>query len=319
MISPQDLSILLNRRASASFRGENHDRVLAKKPNIVRRRRDYRVYVPKGYDGKKAMPMVMVLHGCRQNHEDIQSICGFDAIADREQFIVVYPFITSYSGMRTQNCWGWWLSRQRKRDKGENGDLHQIAAEVIKEFAVDSSRMHVCGLSAGAAMSVAAMTAYSDIWRSGASVAGVPYGESANAVKFSKHVAVRLRPLSMLIRSMERILVSTPPKLLIIQSTTDEQVSLRLAENLRECWRAVWSFGLYSSTPPDWTMTTQSGESASISWNYDQHSTGSSPVEIGYFTVDGLPHGWVGGNPGQFSATTGPNISELIWAFFERS
>jgi len=319
LISPQELKSLLERRTAMKGRGQQFDRILPRKQNLVRRRREYRVYVPRGYDGNKAMPMVMVLHGCRQDHHDIQSICGLDAIADREQFIVVYPYITSYSGMRTQNCWGWWLSRQRKRNKGEAGDLHQIVAEVVNEFAVDQSRLHVCGLSAGAAMSVVALTTYSDIWRSGASVAGVPYGESANCVKFSQHVAVRMRPLSMLIRSMERVLVSTPPKLLVIQSSADEQVGLKLAENLRDCWRSTWAFSLYSPTKPEWTVSSSSGSVDSVAWNYDQHSTGASPTELGYFTLDNVPHGWVGGNPGQFSTTVGPNLSELIWAFFQRS
>ncbi len=300
-------------------RGQHVDKVLSKKARLVRRRREYRVYLPKGYDGQTALPMVMVLHGCRQTHEDIQSITGFDAIADREQFIVVYPFVTSYSGLRSENCWGWWLGRQRKRNKGEVGDLHQIVADVVNDYAIDQSRLHVCGLSAGAAMSVVALTVYSDIWRSGASVAGVPYGESARSVKFSRHVPVQLRPLSMLIRSMERVLVSTPPKLLIIQSTADRQVGVKLAENLRDCWRSAWAFGVYSSAPPDWSVDRQSGNTHNIAWRYEQHSTGSTPVELGYFELDDLPHGWIGGNPGEFSATQGPNVSELIWSFFASS
>src|SRR5262245_54332708 len=67
------------------------------------RDRRYRVFVPSAYDGRAPVPMLMVLHGCHQTEGDMIDQTGFDALAERDNFIVVYPFITSYDGMRSPN------------------------------------------------------------------------------------------------------------------------------------------------------------------------------------------------------------------------
>jgi len=83
------------------------------------RDRQYVVHLPTGYTASKAYPLVMVLHGCMQTHLVIQKDSDFNRIADTEGFIAVFPFITSYSGMRNQNCWGFWLAAEIKRGAGE--------------------------------------------------------------------------------------------------------------------------------------------------------------------------------------------------------
>ncbi len=277
-------------RVDTSITPEGHfaDLTLPKVSGVVRRRRDYRVYLPAGYDGKTALPMVMVLHGCKQNNIEMETITGFDRIADREGFIVVYPYITSHTGMRSRNCWGWWLSRQRVRDTGEVGDLHQIVLAVSRDYAVDSNRLHVCGLSAGAAMSVVALATYSDIWKSGASVAGVPYGESAVAVRYTRAIPVRYKPLTMLNRLLSKVLVSEPPDLLVIQSTTDRRVDLQAAENLVATWRSA-------ATLTDEPAELAVGVSQSKPWRFSQFTDSDGNLRLGYLTVEDIDHGWMGG------------------------
>ena len=302
---------LLRGDTSITPEGQFADLTLPKKAGVVRRRRDYRVYLPAGYDGQTALPMVMVLHGCKQNNAEMETITGFNQIADREGFIVVYPYITSHTGLRSRNCWGWWLPRQRVRDTGEVGDLHQIVLAVCRDYCVDSNRLHVCGLSAGAAMSVVALATYSDIWKSGASVAGVAYGESARAVRYASAIPVRYKPLAMLNRQLGNVLVSEPPDLLVIQSTTDRRVDIQAAENLVETWR-------FAASLADQPTDTTRGVSQSKPWRFSQFSDDDGRVRLGYLTVEDIDHGWIGGNPGKYSTPEAPNVSELIWAFFNR-
>ncbi len=75
---------LLSKDTSIRPKGHFVDLILPKKAGLVRRRRDYRVYLPAEYDGRTALPMVMVLHGCKQNNIEMETITGFDRIADRE-------------------------------------------------------------------------------------------------------------------------------------------------------------------------------------------------------------------------------------------
>ena len=113
------------------------------------RRREYVVHQPRGKTDKRARPLVVVLHGCRQDHRDIEQITGFNELADRHDFLVAYPNITSYSGLRDRNCWGWWFAREIRAGAGEVEDLGQIVEDIKRHYAVDERRIHVTGLSAG--------------------------------------------------------------------------------------------------------------------------------------------------------------------------
>ena len=69
----------------------------------------------------KPSALLAALHGCYRTHEEIQQIAGFDALADSEQFLVLYPFVTSYQGLRCTRLLGWWIKAHRKRGRGEVG------------------------------------------------------------------------------------------------------------------------------------------------------------------------------------------------------
>ncbi len=51
--------------------------------------RQYSVYQPDGLSS--AAPMVMALHGCKQNQNDVLNDWGLTAAADRYGFILVVP------------------------------------------------------------------------------------------------------------------------------------------------------------------------------------------------------------------------------------
>lgn len=291
--------------------GRTFEHEIGKETGRVLRHRKYTVYLPKGYTPKRSYPLLMVLHGCSQDHLEIQAITGFDAIADRVGAIVVYPFITSYSGLRTENCWGWWLRHERQRGQGEVADLREIAEDVCAGYSVDVGRRHICGLSSGAAMSVACLAAYSDYWASGASVAGVPYGESANSVQVSRHMPVRCKSVSTLVRLLSRELIAPAPSLLVVQSKADKMVGPRLGSNLRDSWVTV------SGCEQNPTQVFED-ESRGFAWMFEQYPSRGA-LQVGHFLLEDLEHGWPGGLPGGFCFPDAPNISELIWTFFEQS
>src|SRR5262245_54798516 len=102
------LSLLLAAEASA---GELQRRLFAAKSYPGSQDRRYQVFVPTLYTGRDAVPMVMVLHGCQETEENMIRETGFNGLAERDNFIVVYPFITSYDGLRNTNCWGFFLDQ----------------------------------------------------------------------------------------------------------------------------------------------------------------------------------------------------------------
>lgn len=275
--------------------------------------RDYIVYTPKGYDPDEDLPVVMVLHGCHQTHQTIRADAGFDEIADRERFIVIYPFVTRYTGMRSKNCWGWWQRFQVRSGSGEVEDLRRIIDQVTQDFAVDKERIHITGLSSGAAMSVAALVAHGSLFASGASVAGLAYGESSRAVRLSHLLSVRYHRTAHTVRRMKTQLKGKGKlgPLLVIQSHNDQTVAFKSALNLRDSWLAVKR--ARKERPDPMVGTTQD-----IEWQYRQFPRGNEVTPVETLLVEKLKHGWIGGNANKYSDPRGPNISEVIWLFFKR-
>ncbi|WP_317931221.1 PHB depolymerase family esterase [Halioxenophilus sp. WMMB6] len=273
----------------------------------------YRVFVPSGYKPSRAVPLVMVLHGCQQNHLDIEKISNFSALAEREGFIVVYPYITKYGGIRGKNCWGWWMPSQTRAGAGEVEDLWQIVEEVKSQFHIDPKRIHVAGLSSGAGMAVALMVTHGQGLASGASVAGVAYGESAHAVNFFRPLSPHYRSVPTLVRTMEDQMGSGKFKvpLLVIHSRDDSVVNIKAAKNLRDSWAQCFDIALHKKSGM------RSGETGNSRWHHTRYRSAKRRSELETLWLEGPDHGWYGGRPGAFSYPNAFNISEFMWRFFK--
>ncbi len=277
------------------------------------RARLYLVHEPPGRVRDGPRPLVMVLHGCRQDNHDIERISNFNALADRHGFLVVYPFVTSYRGVRNRNCWGWWFDREIHAGAGEVEDLWQIVEEVCAAYAVDDKRIHVTGLSSGAGMAVAMMVAHGDKIASGAAVAGVPYGEKAEAVVHAMNPQPRNRPVVAIATEMRREMGEgrrTVP-IQIVHSHDDDKVLIKSAEVLRDSWGYHFGVDLRDA------YRTSSGETAGTRWEHRQYRNGNAFSAIETLFLEGPGHGWYGGNPGRFSYPDAPDVSAAIWKFFD--
>ena len=309
-VKPTDrmLSEMLNNCSTLSPQGHNIDGSLAPGVNLYSRERTYRVYVPKGFDNSKPSALMVVLHGCHQSHDDIQKISGFEALADSKQFLVVYPYVTSYLGYRARQCWGWWVKAHRTRGKGEVADITRVVEQVQKDYCVDASRLYVCGLSSGGAMAVSCLVAYPEVYAGGASVAGLAYGETPAAVKTSGFSIQRYRSLARLCAVMRKNLATVePPNLLIVHSDSDQVVSVNATDNLEQCWHQV--AGLDDENTQTWTLD---GETSGAPWSLHGYMDGNRHRLLRLDTT-GYPHGWLGGPEGEHSSPAAPNISRLIW------
>lgn len=302
-----NLSRLLARHPSSRPQGMDVDSTMPPGLNPQSRERAYRLYVPKGHDASKPSALLVVLHGCHQTHEDIQKITGFDAIADREQFLVLYPYVTSYSGYRARECWGWWIKSHRTRGRGEAEDIWRIVDQVQQDYAVDPSRRYICGLSSGGAMAVNCLVAHPDRFAGGTSVAGLAYGESPSAVKGSAFSIPRYNSLQRLSSVTRKNLSgAAPPNLLIVHSDGDQVVSTKATDNLEESWKQVADL---DEAANEWQIE---GELADTPWQMHGF-TQDKQHRLIRLNTHGFPHSWLGGPEGQHSSPDAPCISELIW------
>jgi poly(hydroxyalkanoate) depolymerase family esterase len=253
-----------------------------------------------------------VLHGCQQDNRDIERISGFNRLADRHGFLVAYPFVTSYRGLRNKNCWGWWFDREIHAGSGEVEDLWQIVEDIKLRYAVNHRRIHVTGLSSGAGMAVAMMVAHADKIASGAAVAGVPYAEKADAVRHAFNKVPRNRPVVAIVSAMQAEMGKTPRTvpIQIVHSENDDKVDIQSAKTLRDSWGHCFDIDTRHS------YKASKGQEGSTNWEHSLYRNGGGKSVIETLFLEGPGHGWYGGNPGEYSFPDAPDIKRTMWKFF---
>jgi len=288
------------------------------------RDRTYQVYVPDAVTDGDPVPMVMVLHGCKQTERNMIDETGFKDLADREQFVVVYPFITDWDRVRenrTENCWGFWFPQHIHQGKGEVEDLHQIALEVESQFSIDPERRYVVGLSSGAAMSVVLAVAQSEYFAAAAAAAGLPYSENSSSVGFFCANPGTFRPISDVVAAIKAEQSAaeegrTVP-LMTIHSNNDCVVNKKGSENIRDSW-----LQRYGASPTAFETTDCRAEGVACT-HKKYGDPKRSAVETVFYEGEtgGLlgqgTHYWVGDNFGEFANPQGPSASALVWDFFK--
>jgi poly(hydroxyalkanoate) depolymerase family esterase len=307
--------------AAGAAAGELVSRTLPAGSHPGARERDYQVFVPDELAAGAAAPVVMLLHGCLQTERNMIDETRMTELAERDGFIVVFPFVTSYPFLpvRAQNCWGFFIERQRHEGRGEPADLRRILGTVEDEFATDPARRYVAGLSSGAAMAVVMAVAYSEDIAAAGAVAGLPYGEGACAVAHACFTGIAHQPLAAFVEAM-RAEQQEPAEqrlvpLMVIHSVNDAVVPIANARNLRDSWIAYHNA---EPTPAGTADCTAEGVACEHSRFAD--SDRRIVVETVFYEGprSGRTHFWVGDRAGRFADPAGPSASELLWGFFRQ-
>lgn len=323
--------------AASALAGTTTSFTLAAGSTAGSRDRQVKVYVPDGLSGPA--PMVMVLHGCQQTHDDVLNDWGLKAEADRRGFILVAPFITSYDGLRNPNCWGFWLDQHRHQGRGEPEDLQRIGLAVEARFAVDPLRRYIAGLSSGGAMSVVAAVTHNEYWAAAASASGLPYGEDAASVSLSgcPGSATFHAPSRVAADMRAELNDPYPIPLMVLQNDRDCTVLKSAGTNLRDAHLLV--FGDAAHATPD-TARAQSGpctpvfgtaygcvhtrytaDGSAASRSRVETVLYSGPLETPNSSDTDHGHYWIGGEAGadgRWSVRRGPVYPDMVWDFFAR-
>lgn len=131
--------------------------------------RSYRLHVPAGYAGG-TVPLVLNFHPSGGTPEGQAETSGFDAIADREGFIVVYPEGIFDNGTSAQT---WNANVEAGVD--DVRFARDVIEDVSHKFPIDRDRIYATGFSGGARMSSRLACALSDVLAAAAPVAGLQY------------------------------------------------------------------------------------------------------------------------------------------------
>lgn len=129
--------------------------------------RDYRRFVPAGYDADTPAPLVVDLHGLTMTNELESALTGFEDLADDEGFVVVTP-----QGLGDIPFWNFISEGLATDDVAFLGDL---VDRVGADLCIDTARVYASGISNGGLMSSALACRLPDVFAAVAPVAGVTF------------------------------------------------------------------------------------------------------------------------------------------------
>lgn len=138
--------------------------------------RAYKLYIPSAYSEQegKALPLVVMLHGCKQHPDDFAAGTAMNVIAEEHNCFVVYP--AQMQAANGSNCWNWFKPEDQRRDRGEPSIIADITRDIIRTYNIDASRVYVAGLSAGGAMAAVMGATYPELFTAVGVHSGLPYG-----------------------------------------------------------------------------------------------------------------------------------------------
>ncbi len=111
--------------------------------------RDYHVHIPPAYDGSQALPMVVVVHGAFDNAKGMAKFTGFSELADREDFIVLYPNGIGILGYLQHWNAGHCCGKAQADQIDDVGVVATVIEDAASRLKVDRNRIFMLGFSNG--------------------------------------------------------------------------------------------------------------------------------------------------------------------------
>ena len=112
-------------------------------------KRNYLVHVPTRYDGKTPLPMLVVIHGAFDTAKGIEEISGFSKLADKENFIVLYPNGIGILGYLQHWNAGHCCGKAQKDKIDDVGFVLTAIKDTAHRLKVDQNRIFMLGFSNG--------------------------------------------------------------------------------------------------------------------------------------------------------------------------
>jgi polyhydroxybutyrate depolymerase len=130
------------------------------------RTRHFRLYVPASLPSQAPVPLLVALHGGMGTSTQFAINSGFDALAESNRFIVVYPDgignLADGTGLQTWNG-GYCCGPAAANNVDDVGFIRAVINRVRSQFTIDPDRTYAAGHSNGAIMAYRLACELSDL------------------------------------------------------------------------------------------------------------------------------------------------------------
>lgn len=276
----------------AAFRDATHDSAFGG--------RAYKLYVPAAARAAAApLPLIVMLHGCGQTPQDFARGTGMNALAEEFGFFVLYP--AQAREAQHNRCWNWFKRGDQARGAGEPALIASLTRHILDGQNVDPARVHVAGLSAGAAAALIVATAYPDIFAAVGVHSGLPVGAAHDTASAARAMLAGDPGHSH----------KVPMPTIVFHGDADKVVHPRNGRFV--ALRALEPYGSLDRTEK--TGQVRDGRA----YTRTLHRRGGGRPHAEHWVIHGSGHAWSGGH-GAASHTdpSGPDASREMVRFFLR-
>jgi polyhydroxybutyrate depolymerase len=244
--------------------------------------REYFAFIPSNYNSASAVPLVLNFHGFGGNSSGYSTYASMEALAEKENFILIYPDGTE---MDSYSHWNPSLpSSSNKSSANDLGFIDMLIQQLSKDYSIDPKRVYACGFSNGGMMSFGLAHHKSNLIAAVASVSGTMLDAEVSPTH--------------------------PMPVLIIHGTNDYIIS----------YNGNNEYNSVESTLNYWMsfnkIESLSKSDTSISGNntiqYFSYENGENGVSVEHYKIVQGGHEWFNLN------YDGQNTGELIWNFFSK-
>jgi len=277
--------------------------------------RTYKLYIPARYlsGNADAVPMVVMLHGCKQSPDDFAAGTQMNVLAEQHGFLVVYP--AQAANANGSKCWNWFRAEDQGRDDGEPSLIAGITREVASLYRIDRRRIFVAGLSAGAAMAVILGATYPELYAAVGAHSGLPYAAahdvpSAFSAMKGGAAPAGLSGPSAKRRSPRPSTGRTVPTI-VFHGDSDGTVAASNGD-------AIVKAMVVAIGEPGLRLSTQEGATSSgRTYSRTIYADADEAPVVEHWVLHGSGHAWSGGSSsGSFTDPPGPDASSEMIRFF---
>jgi poly(hydroxyalkanoate) depolymerase family esterase len=281
--------------------------------------RVYKLYIPSGYTGQQAVPLVVMLHGCTQNPDDFAAGTHMNVLAEKHTFLVAYP--AQAANANSSKCWNWFKTGDQQRGRGEPSIIAGITCEVVGEYHVAVDQVYVAGMSAGGAMAAIMGATYPDLYAAIGVHSGLAPGSAhdlSSAFTTMRQGGRSTRAGTPATTAATANFARTVP-VIVFHGDRDTTVHLRNSDHLLMHWVAAKAVGDRDATGGPLPQSTKRQEQVPGGHAYTcvtYHDAGDYTI-MEQWIIHGLGHAWSGGNlPGSYTDPKGPDASAEMVRFF---
>jgi poly(hydroxyalkanoate) depolymerase family esterase len=213
--------------------------------------------------------------------------------------IIAYP--EQIRSANPQKCWNWFKAVDQARDAGEPSLIAGITREVMRDFAIDTRRVYVAGLSAGGATAAVMAATHPDLYTAFGVHSGLAHGAARDVT--SAMAAMRTGAAAASGAAVGNRLVPV----IVFHGDRDTVVNpLNAAEVVTQAIRGT-----------QLTMRREDGNSGGRAYTRTFFTDAARRTLVEQWTVHGAGHAWSGGSQkGSFTDPLGPDATLEMLRFF---